>query len=637
MPRSYGSGSSGYAPFPGFDDSYFDSLFAEAEAVSSAGMQAKKGCAAAGGPLETKAGRSAGARTAAFGAAGALIRESDPRKSVGCMPVCGMAFGDACGSRESSPRASSASFLPSASEAFRPARANAMREALRAGCVSPAPSSASRQIEGAAVEKPLSVSAAVGILHEAVAPQLAGVWIEGEVAEANLSSRGHVYFTLKDDASRMRCVMWRTTVGKCLQSGRPLFKTGDAVEVKGSPSVYKGSGALAFTVSNWRRSGVGSLYEAFVLLQKKLRDEGLFDADLKKEIPVFAKRVAVVTSAQAAAFADVKRTLGRRTPWVKILHFDASVQGADAPAELVGALQRADAAHCDVILLVRGGGAYEDLQAFNDEKLARAVFACRTPVISGVGHESDATIADFVADLRAATPTAAAEAVGPSLEEWLTRLEKAESVLKRAVERERQSAEQRFDEAAARLLQKPIIVARLSERLGSAGIALDRMTARLLSDLSARTERAGRPLRAAAEFLDPIRQRLLAVERRFRQAADSMLRDKHEAFAKNADLLNRSERLILNRAARRLEAAERLAPDPRAKIKEAERRLRALDAALKALDPNRPLRQGYALVYAADGAVATSAKDLAPGMIVRLRFGDGRADAEILPTSSEKA
>ncbi|MCE2489020.1 MAG: exodeoxyribonuclease VII large subunit [Anaerolineae bacterium] len=244
--------------------------------------------------------------------------------------------------------------------------------------------------------------------------ELQDVAVSGEVSNLTRARSGHWYFTLKDAGASLRCVMWRSAAGR----QRFVPQEGDAVEALGHIGVYEPRGEYQLYATVLRPMGVGELYAQFEALKGKLEAEGLFEAECKRALPAFPRVIGVVTSPQAAAFQDVCNVLRRRFPLAQVWLSPAAVQGMDAPARLRAALARLNAeTEVDVILLIRGGGSIEDLWAFNDEALARAIAASRLPVVSGVGHETDFTIADFVADLRAPTPSAAAELVAPDVAE----------------------------------------------------------------------------------------------------------------------------------------------------------------------------------------------------------------------------
>jgi len=250
-------------------------------------------------------------------------------------------------------------------------------------------------------------------------PPFRDIWLTGEISNLTRSSAGHVYFTLKDSRAALSCVMWRSAAG--LLPWQP--QQGDAALAHGHISVYAARGAYQLYVDRLQPAGRGDLHARFEALRDRLKAEGLFEAELKRPCPPFPRVVGIVTSPQAAALRDVLHVLRRRYPLVQVLLAPTLVQGDQAPAQIVAALRALDARDdVDVILLARGGGSLEELWAFNDEALARAIAASRHPVISGVGHETDFTIADFVADLRAPTPSAAAEMAVPDQAELRQRI-----------------------------------------------------------------------------------------------------------------------------------------------------------------------------------------------------------------------
>ena len=494
-------------------------------------------------------------------------------------------------------------------------------------------------------EEPLSVSAALRRMTNALEGVLDGIWITGEVAEVSLSSLGHLYFSLKDEAALLSCAMFRSALGR-----GPIFQKGDRIELLGRVDIYAPRGRLQMVGTRWRPAGVGSLYEAFLKLKAKLEAEGLFAPERKKPIPRFVRRVVLVTSAQAAAYGDVLRTLERRTPWVKIMHVDSLVQGTDAPAALISALIAAQALTPDVILLVRGGGSYEDLQAFNDEELARTIAALNVPVICGVGHEADFTIADFAADLRASTPTAAAESIGPDRDTWLRRLDKCSDMLERAVERAYQHAAQRFDSAAAHLPAENRLLQPWEQAMINARVRLCNAAQGRLTDAERAVEGAGLRWRTAADFITPrqIRleraarflaqpdlclrapvQHLTAATERFRRLGLAAEERRGTEVERQTKALSFFAHHALDTAAERLDRALRLRPDPMREINAAQRRVELAANALSLADPNRPLRAGYARIVTDADKVVSHAAELRRGSAVRILFADGFAAAEV--------
>ena len=292
----------------------------------------------------------------------------------------------------------------------------------------------------------------VGDLNLAIAASLEDrfdtVWVSGEISNFKAYDSGHWYFSLKDEEGQIRCVMFR---GRNGQVGF-MPQSGDLVEVSASLGMYVPRGDIQLTIQTLRRAGMGGLYEAFLKLKAKLAKEGLFDDDRKREIPTHPRAIGIVTSPQAAALKDVLSTLARRAPHIPIVIYPTLVQGPDAPAGIIAALKAAEKENAvDVILMVRGGGSIEDLWAFNDEQLAYAITDSSIPVVSGVGHETDFTIADFVADLRAPTPTGAAELAAPRRDQMLQELDAIMQALIQRVSQRIEREAQTLDQLALRL------------------------------------------------------------------------------------------------------------------------------------------------------------------------------------------
>lgn len=242
-------------------------------------------------------------------------------------------------------------------------------------------------------------------------PLLRDIWVQGEISNLSRPNSGHLYFTIKDKQSALKVVMWRSQA----QRLRTQIQDGMSVEIHGSMGVYETGGTYQLYADLIRPVGQGALFRQFILLKEKLEAEGLFDPERKRTIPPFPKKIGVVTSPSGAALRDILQTLQRRYPLVEVILAPTAVQGEEAPPGIIAAIRALNSyAQPDVIILARGGGSIEDLWAFNDEEVARAVAASQAPVISGIGHETDFTIADFVSDLRAPTPTAAAEHAVPN-------------------------------------------------------------------------------------------------------------------------------------------------------------------------------------------------------------------------------
>lgn len=411
-----------------------------------------------------------------------------------------------------------------------------------------------------------SVSALLLALSDAMSARFGAIAVQGELSGWSRAASGHAYFTLKDasgETAALRCVIFRRAAS--LLDFGPA--DGQRVELRGRLALYEARGDLQFVVEAMRRQGAGSLYEQFLRLRARLEAAGLFDPERRRAIAMHPRALGVVTSLGAAALRDVVTALGRRSPQVRVVVYPCLVQGAEAPASIVRALQQvAERREVDTVLLVRGGGSLEDLWAFNDERVVRAVASSPIPVVCGVGHETDVTLADQAADLRAPTPTAAAELAAPLRTELLQR------------------------------------VAALQRRLAQgAQRGLDRQAQRL--DLLAR--RAGQP----AARLATLAERLRGLERRLRQSVDAR---------------GRLERQRQDALAQRLPRAadNRLAPQAA--------RLDALALRLQAAHPQHVLRRGYAWLSDDSGKPLTGVAGLCAGMTVRAVLQDGRARAQVL-------
>jgi exodeoxyribonuclease VII large subunit len=442
----------------------------------------------------------------------------------------------------------------------------------------------------------------VGALTRAVAQALEArfnpVAVRGEVSGFSRASSGHCYFSIKDDSGQLRCAMFRRAAS--LLGFNP--REGDEVELRGRLTVYEPRGDLQLVVESMQRAGQGALFEQFLRLKARLEAEGLFDPARKRPLPAMPRGIGVVTSLGAAALHDVLQALARRVPHVPVLLAPAAVQGAGAPVELCQALQNLyrlaqrgqapDAGFSrdtavDVILLVRGGGAIEDLWAFNDERLARTLVASPVPVVSGVGHETDFTIADFVADLRAPTPTAAAELASAPRTQWLAELEVLQQRLERTLRRRLEAEAQRLDWLTGRL-------GRPSQAVAGERLRLDRSAQRLHHALALRLERERTQLARRGERLPRAALPVLAAERvRLQRLAERL----PEALARR-----------LQQDGQRLErAALRLA----------------------ALDPRRVLERGYAWLEDTGGRPVTRAAHTAPGQALTATLADGKVDLTV--------
>ena len=386
----------------------------------------------------------------------------------------------------------------------------------------------------------------VGALCRAIADALQArfnpVAVRGEITGFSRASSGHCYFTLKDGQGQIRCAMFRRAAG-----GLDFIpRDGELVEVRGQLGVYEARGDLQLIVEGMRRAGQGALFEQFLLLKARLEAEGLFDSARKRPLPALPRGIGLVTSPGAAALHDVVTALRRRVPHIPVVLVPALVQGAQAPVSMCDALsklyllaQKVQALEADltenepatpaidVILLVRGGGSIEDLWAFNDERLARAIVQSPVPLVSGVGHETDFTIADFCADLRAPTPTAAAELVSEPRAVWLGALDLLADRLQGSVQRQIDLRHQRLDQAAQRLGRPSGLVARQQLRLAA-------LAQRMRHGSLLKTQRIAQASQALQANMPQILQRSLMQRR-----------DRLERAALRLELLN--PQLVLQR------------------------------------------------------------------------------------------
>jgi len=414
----------------------------------------------------------------------------------------------------------------------------------------------------------------VGALCRAIADALDArfnpVTVSGEISGFSRAASGHCYFVLKDESGQLRCAMFRRAASLLNFSPRD----GERVEIRGRLGVYEPRGELQLIVESMSRAGQGTLFEQFLLLKAKLEREGLFDAQRKRPLVAMPRGIGVVTSLGAAALHDVVTALQRRVPHIPVVLAPASVQGDAAPQELKAALESLYAlagesstrVTIDVILLVRGGGSMDDLWAFNDEQLARTIAASPVPVVSGVGHETDFTIADFVADLRAPTPTAAAELVADPLEVALDAVELIQSHMRRAAVRQIERQAQRVDQVSMR-------IGRPSARAHSQRMRLHAMQQSLVHAMQI-----------------PIREQKSAVQRLG---------------------------VALPRAAQRSLTEER-------------DRCARLAQRLELLDPSLVLRRGYAWITDQHGRPIGSVAQTQPGQPVVATLHDGAVDMTVV-------
>ncbi len=409
------------------------------------------------------------------------------------------------------------------------------------------------------------------------------LWVSGEISNFTRAASGHCYFSLKDERAQVRCVLFRH------KAARLEFapENGAQVEVCALPTIYEARGEFQLGVETMRRAGLGALYEAFERLRRKLAAEGLFDEGRKRELPGFPRAVGIVTSPAAAALRDVLATLRRRMPSIPVVLYPAPVQGEGAGDKLAQAVRTASSrAEVDVLIVCRGGGSMEDLWEFNSEALVRAVAQCSMPVVCGVGHDTDYTLIDFVADVRAPTPTAAAAVATPDREELLAQLSDTAASLVLAARRLIEDQMQRLDYLSKRLLHPGQRIETCRDEL---------------SHLAARLQQAKR------SQLDRLVLRLDALRSALRSQRPDVARWR-----------GRCDELTL-----------RLRNGGRALLDDKRRTLEAVRANLDHLNPESVLSRGYSIVTRQDGLIVRDSAELDVGAAVDLRLARGRAGARI--------
>lgn len=412
------------------------------------------------------------------------------------------------------------------------------------------------------------------------------LWVAGEISNFKRYDSGHCYFTLKDEAAQVDAVMFRHKA----QHLDWAPENGMQVEVRATATVYEARGKFQLAVDAMRRAGLGTLYAAFEKLKAKLEKEGLFDADIKRELPPFPRTVGVVTSPQAAALRDVITALRRRMPGINVIIYPTPVQGEGAGAKIAEAIALAGArAECDVLIVCRGGGSIEDLWAFNEEVVARAIRACPLPVVSGVGHETDFTIADFAADMRAPTPTAAAELVSPDGVKLKRDVLLSGQQLARVFARGIEDRMQRLDYLSRRLTHP-------GERIRNQVIHLQHLASRLRGEWRRGAEEQSWALRDAAQ--------------RLRAAVPDM------------GLLVQQQQ----------ELARRLRGAVRERMTAAAERVTGVRSHLLHLNPQRVLERGYSITETVDGAIIRDSAQLSDDQELKVTLARGWAGVRVKRT-----
>ncbi len=412
----------------------------------------------------------------------------------------------------------------------------------------------------------------------------AQVWVEGEISNLAKPASGHLYFTLKDNQAQVRCALFRQNAARVRQA----LRDGLAVKVRGKVSLFEGRGDYQLILDSVEPAGDGALRLAFEALKEKLSAEGLFAAERKRALPAHPQRIGIVSSPTGAVIRDIISVFRRRAPQVALTLIPTAVQGREATAQIVRGLQLADRAGFDAIILARGGGSLEDLWCFNEEAVARAVAACVTPIVSAVGHETDVSISDFVADVRAPTPSAAAELLAP----------------------DGADLQRRLDALTRRLALT------LQTRLAREQLRLEGLTRRL--------RHPGERLRQQAQRLDDLDMRL---RRAFTQQSTS----RHERLARLEGRLNAQHpgrALALLR--QHLDSlAERLPRATQARLREQRQRLQGLAQTLHIVSPLATLGRGYSILLDERGQAIRAASQTHPGQRLKARLAEGELDVRV--------
>ena len=420
------------------------------------------------------------------------------------------------------------------------------------------------------------------------------LWVRGEISNLVKAASGHFYFSLKDDQAQVRCVMFRhKNVLLSQQNSKEQISNGQQVEVLAVATLYEQRGDFQLTIEQMRPAGLGILYERFERLKQLLESQGLFAAARKRPLPAFPVRIGIITSPQAAALRDVLSTLRLRMPGVPVVLYPTPVQGAGSAEKIAQAIAAANRhAECDVLILCRGGGSIEDLWAFNEDTVARAIAASGIPIVSGVGHETDFTIADFVADERAPTPTAAAQRVAPDRHALLRGLQDQAQHLQRAQRNRLQNALQAVDYLQRRLVHPAQQLQRETQRLGQLQQRMQRAFAYRKQHQHWQCQSLAQRLRAASSDFARLQDKQANLAQRLIKAMHTA----HAQRSGRAD--NAAQHLIL-------------------------------------LDTAKVLARGYSMVQDASGAVVLDAGKLAVGEELRITFAKGWARTEVKELGGE--
>ncbi len=500
----------------------------------------------------------------------------------------------------------------------------------------PAPSP--REQAGKSPQQALTPARLNRLARQAIEQQFGRVWITGEVSGfSRHPASGHCYFSLKDAQASVSCAWFRRQIrpGQHIQNG-------DRVLILGQISLYEARGAFQVIVQRLETAGQGDLHQEFLRLKKRLEELGLFDAQFKKPLPARPQRIAIITSRSGAAVQDVLKTIARRNPLLEFAIFHAAVQGENAPDELMAALEAADQAGFDAILLTRGGGSLEDLWAFNHEGLAHTLFTLQTPVVSAVGHERDFTIADFVADARAATPTAGAELLSPDLGTTRLRLRQQAQRLNHAMLRTLHNAAQSVDQLETRLFR-----AQPSRQTATADRAIGQLQHRLSTSVQQSLKNQQRTLETLKTALsrNHPRQRLTQQKQRLERLSQRLQAAASTTAAQAQQTLQHTSHRLLRQIPATEHWQHRLSTQ-QGRLLQAwknrhlgeHHRLQQLKQALEKLSPLKVLERGYSITQnARTGAVITDASQVQAGEHLLTRLYRGRLVSQVQETHPDEA
>ena len=425
------------------------------------------------------------------------------------------------------------------------------------------------------------------------------VKVEGEISNLSRPSSGHWYFTLKDKGAQVRCAMFRSRTAQV--KFQP--KEGDQIVVRGKVSLYENRGDYQLIVDAMKPAGEGQLQQAFIQLKQKLGAEGLFNPEYKRALPSEVKRIAVITSPTGAAIHDILTVLKRRFPAIEVDIYPVQVQGQDAAQQITWSINQAnlDATNAiegqaaDIIIVGRGGGSIEDLWGFNDEKLARTIFHSQLPIVSAVGHEVDFTIADFVADVRAPTPSAAAEMLSPNQEEYLSRLNALSSRLENSIQQQLQNKQWQLQSAQRGLLHPGDKLSQYAQTLDMLELRMQQSQKNKLSQLMQRLTKAQQRLQQQnpSNKLQQIETQLTYLQQRLANGIKQLLTNKGERLQQNALLLN-------------------------------------------AVSPLQTLGRGYAILQTDTEAVIRNSRDVKKGDSISARIGHGKLELLVEKVTHER-